>query len=107
MCMMTFSHLARGLEVLQSHLLLRIIFDDSSKAGTESEIDTNVLVDIEADIVAGAKAEGDEEAEEDTESSTGDTIKIGVDVVSEPVAPDDLPGLTVAERLEEYEETMV
>ncbi|GJZ58734.1 hypothetical protein Tco_0614550 [Tanacetum coccineum] len=74
--------------------------EDSSKASTESDIDLDILADIEADITTEATAASD------VESSSGDTIEIGVDVVVESVALNDLPGPTVAERWEEYKETM-
>ncbi|GJY58637.1 hypothetical protein Tco_0458529 [Tanacetum coccineum] len=64
---------------------------DGSEASTKSDIDPYILTGIEADIAAEvaavAETEGDDETEDDAESN-------------------DLPKPTIAERLEEYEETM-
>ncbi|GKG50334.1 hypothetical protein Tco_0521434, partial [Tanacetum coccineum] len=68
--------------------------------------DSNILANIEADIAAAAAAaiEADAaaytvvavkadvepvEAEVDVEPSEGDTVEIGVDVVTEPIVHDD------------------
>ncbi|GJR92804.1 putative reverse transcriptase domain-containing protein [Tanacetum coccineum] len=104
--------------------------EDSYDADIESNIDSNILENIEADIAAKAVAaikadttadvvaavEADVEpvevwskrvdAEIDAEPSAGDTIEISVVVVDEPVVPDDLPMVTVGERLNEIEEVV-
>ncbi|GKC86897.1 reverse transcriptase domain-containing protein [Tanacetum coccineum] len=96
--------------------------EDSFEASTESDILADIKADIAAEAAAAFEAEvraeaedevetkdevdRDDKVEDDVKSSGGDTIEIRVDVVVEPVAPNDLPGQTVAERLEEYEETM-
>ncbi|GJT01202.1 hypothetical protein Tco_0822371 [Tanacetum coccineum] len=95
--------------------------EDSYEVDTELDIDSDYLEDIEADIAAEAasaiKADtmvdavaaveaGSErvEAEADAKPSARDTIEIAVDVVVEPVVPDDLPVSTVGDRLDEIKE---
>ncbi|GKE77404.1 hypothetical protein Tco_1543524, partial [Tanacetum coccineum] len=81
----------------------------------ELDIDSNILADIEADIAAAAAAaiEADAavyivvaveadvepiEAEVDAEPSDGDTVKIGVDVVAEPIVHDDWYEMDIHEK---------
>nr|GEW33573.1 hypothetical protein [Tanacetum cinerariifolium] len=79
----------------------------------KSDMDLGILADIEADIaaeavttieadaltnvVAAVEGVGADEAEDDFESSTRGTIKIRVDVVTEPKVPDDIRVPTIAE----------
>ncbi|GKD18969.1 hypothetical protein Tco_1208127 [Tanacetum coccineum] len=70
--------------------------------GTEADAQTNTEADAEADVQASVETDIGAEAE----GSVGTTIKVGVDFVAEPVAPHNLPTLTIAERLDEYEETI-
>ncbi|GJT88601.1 hypothetical protein Tco_1070318 [Tanacetum coccineum] len=70
--------------------------EGSMEVGSKEHIDSNVMADIEADIAAEATTtdeiraktevgfEGDDKAEDEAESSARGTIKIGVDIVSEP-----------------------
>ncbi|GJU44634.1 putative reverse transcriptase domain-containing protein [Tanacetum coccineum] len=69
------------------------------KKGTEADAQTNTEADAKADVQASAEAYTED-------GSVGTTINVGVDFVAEPVAPHDLPTLTIAERLDEYEETI-
>ncbi|GJR52358.1 putative reverse transcriptase domain-containing protein [Tanacetum coccineum] len=70
--------------------------------GTEADAQTNTKADAEADVQASVETDIGAEAK----GSVGTTIEVGVDFVVEPIAPHDLPTLTVAERLDEYEETI-
>nr|GEV01797.1 uncharacterized mitochondrial protein AtMg00810-like [Tanacetum cinerariifolium] len=97
--------------------------EESSGASIEPDINSDILGNIEANIAADAtiaveakakvkaeaeveaevEVEGDDEAEDDAEFGASDTIKIGVDVVTEPEVLDDIPVSTIAERLSKSE----
>ncbi|GJS74129.1 hypothetical protein Tco_0706970, partial [Tanacetum coccineum] len=95
--------------------------EDSHESDTESDTDSGILPDIEADITAEAAAAiaadtatnavaavegvGDNEAEDDAESSARGTVKIRVDVVTEPEVPDDIPRIVDIEEEQRAQET--
>ncbi|GKA29222.1 hypothetical protein Tco_0715467 [Tanacetum coccineum] len=79
----------------------------------EEDIDSDIMVDIEADIAEEAAAaeevraetdvgfEGDDVAEEEAESSARDTIEIGIDRATELEITEDIPAPRIADVEEE------
>ncbi|GJY33617.1 hypothetical protein Tco_0716907 [Tanacetum coccineum] len=121
LCVLTSSHIARGLGVLRKAFSPEDSIEESMEVGSETHVDSDTLTDIEADIVAettaaeattavemdtGAEAdydfERDDEVEDDAESSARGIVEIGVDTVVEPEISDDTSVPTGDEGSREY-----
>nr|GEU73898.1 putative reverse transcriptase domain-containing protein [Tanacetum cinerariifolium] len=84
-----------------------IDIEDSIKIGAEGDIERDVKDSlVEADVEPVEVESEPVEDKVDVEPNAGDTVKIVVDVVAEPVVPNDLPVSTIKERLDEIDEVV-
>ncbi|GKC57948.1 hypothetical protein Tco_1085546 [Tanacetum coccineum] len=73
-------------------------------AAIETDTAADTIVAVETDVESVEAGSEPVEAEVDAKPSAGDTVEIAVDVVAEPVVPDDLPVATIEEQLDDIEE---
>nr|GFB52339.1 hypothetical protein [Tanacetum cinerariifolium] len=76
----------------------RVDGDDDDNSGDDKCTATLLLHQVKA--ASHRSCDG----EDDVKSSAGDTIKIRVDVVTDPKVPDDIPVPTIAKRLSKHED---
>nr|GEX82345.1 hypothetical protein [Tanacetum cinerariifolium] len=102
------THLSEALSPMHADRLPPLKMFRDILADIEADImaDVVVVVEAEAESEVEAEAKGNDKAEDDVKSSAGDTIKIRVDVVTDPEVPDDIPVPTIAKRLSKHEDVI-